>query len=181
MKHGYGALLVVFGAILAIAAGSFAQFGRYENPIKWRTYLSDEYCSIDKATTQVVNNEAEWQTFWAKLSGQRAETAPKDVDWMKEVLLVVTLGTKPTAGYSVYVEDIERTRANEFVVKYVEVRPLQGQILAQVQTSPFTIVRVEKTVGVPRFEGRTATQRVFATPRPICSCRCGCASCSCAR
>jgi hypothetical protein len=180
MKHGLSALILLIVVVLAFAGGSRAQLSRYENPIKWDQYMAAEYCGIDKTTTQVINNEAEWQTFWAKLSGQGAQTAPKDVDWNKYVLMAITLGTKPTPGYSVYVESVERTRAYEYVVHYVEWQPQPGQLLAQVTTSPFVIIRVEKTTGTPQFVGRTATQRVFSQPKTLCGCRCGCGSCRCA-
>lgn len=181
MKQGWILLLVIMGCVLSFGVGSVAQLGRFDNPIKWSTYMQGENCGLDKAATHIARNEADWQALWPKLSGQPAQTAPKDVDWNKDQLIVIALGTKGTPGYSVYVETVERTRPSEYVIRYVETRPLQGQLLPQVTTAPFVIIRVEKTVGTPQVEGRNITQRVFSAPKTICGCRCGCSTCRCGK
>lgn len=185
MKHGWSILAVLSTLAfisLLVAGDSRAQFSRFEKPIVWDQYMAGENCAIEKATTRVINNAAEWQSFWLELAGRGASAAdaPKDVDWMKDKLIVITLGAKPTPGYSVFVENVERTRASEYVVQYVESQPIPGQLLPQVMTSPFVIIRIEKTVGVPRFEGRKTTQRIFSAPKNVCACRC-CAACKCSR
>jgi protease stability complex PrcB-like protein len=95
---------------------------------------------VDSARQAVARSAAEWSTLWSQHAGDRARPA---VDFSKEMVVAVFLGTRPTAGFSVEVVGARQEGAT-LIVSYRESRPQPGAVAAQVLTSPFHFVAVPK-------------------------------------
>jgi hypothetical protein len=95
---------------------------------------------IDGARQAVARSAAEWSTLWSQHAGERNRPA---VDFDKEMVVAVFLGTRPTAGFSVEIVGA-REEGTTLIVSYRESRPQPGTITAQVLTSPYHIVAVPK-------------------------------------
>src|SRR5215472_16049113 len=96
---------------------------------------------VDVARQAAVRSDAEWNTLWSQhAAGDRARPA---VDFNKEMVLAIFLGTRPTAGYSVEIVGA-REEGGALVVSYRESRPPTGIVTAQVLTSPYHLVAVPK-------------------------------------
>lgn len=68
------------------------------------------------------------------------------VDWSREGVLFVTMGTKPTGGYQLQLGQKNVIITNGFAfVKLVWVEPPAGAMLPQVITSPFVMIILPKT------------------------------------
>ena len=95
---------------------------------------------IDAAKQVSAHNADEWSKLWASHAGGR--TRP-NVDFNREVVAAVFLGSRPTGGYAV---EIVRARQDgvALVVSYKETRPSPDSVAAQVLTSPYHIVAVPK-------------------------------------
>ena len=95
---------------------------------------------MDDARQATVRSAAEWETLWRLHAGERARPP---VDFGKEMVVAVFLGSRPTAGFST---EIVGTREDGpvLIVQYRETRPPAGGIVAQVLTSPYHIVAVPK-------------------------------------
>ena len=77
--------------------------------------------------------------------GLDSNTRPA-VDFSKEFVVAVFLGSRPTAGFSVEIVGTRDDGAG-LVVQYRETRPPAGAIVAQVLTMPYHIVAVPKRAG----------------------------------
>ena len=99
---------------------------------------------IDEARQVAVRSAAEWEKLWRQHAGERARPP---VDFVKETVLAVCLGSRPTAGFSI---EIVSTRQDgpTLIVQYRETRPAAGGIVAQVLTSPYHIVAMSKSAAV---------------------------------
>jgi len=99
---------------------------------------------IDEARQVTVRSAAEWEKLWRQHAGERARPP---VDFAKETVLAVFLGSRPTAGFSI---EIAGTRQDgpTLIVQYRETRPAAGGIVAQVLTSPYHIVAISKSAAV---------------------------------
>ena len=95
---------------------------------------------IDGARQAVVRSAAEWSTLWSQHAGERARP---EVDFSKEMVVAVFLGTRPTAGFSVEIVGAREEGAT-LIVSYREARPQPGSVTAQVLTSPYHLVAVPK-------------------------------------
>jgi hypothetical protein len=73
------------------------------------------------------------------------------VDFSKEIVAAVFLGTRPTGGFSVEIVGT-RVEGDALVVEYAEQRPGRADIVSQVLTSPFHIVRLPTHKGPVRFQ-----------------------------
>jgi hypothetical protein len=117
---------------LAIAATAAAQTPR--------TIDKGEQSNIDETRQLVVRDAAAWRTLWQQHSPDRPMPA---VDFAKESVVAVFLGSKPTAGYNVTI--VSTTEGGgALVVKYREERPKAGGATAQVLTFPYHIVAIPK-------------------------------------
>jgi hypothetical protein len=104
--------------------------------------------SIDKGVTSNMDagrqasarSTEEWAALWTLHAGER--TRP-NVDFSREVVVAVFMGTRPTAGFSVEIVGV-RQEGQALIVSYKETRPAPDALTAQVLTSPFHIVAVPR-------------------------------------
>jgi hypothetical protein len=103
--------------------------------------------AIDELKEATARTPAEWQALWKQHGGNEAAPA---VDFTKEMIAAVFLGTRSTGGYTV---DIRATRREgpALVIEYAEQAPGRDDIVTQALTSPFHIVRLPQYAGDVRF------------------------------
>jgi len=105
---------------------------------------------MDAARQATARTAAEWEALWRLHGGER--TRPP-VDFGKEIVVAVFMGSRPSAGFSV---EIVGTRVDgpALVVQYRETRPAADAFVAQVLTMPYHIAAVPRRAGVTdvRFE-----------------------------
>jgi hypothetical protein len=94
---------------------------------------------IHDARTVVVRSAGEWQTLWKAHDTE----PPPNVDFSRDIVLGVFLGTRPTAGFGVRITAVT-AKGTTAVVEFVESRPRAGAMTAQVLTSPFHLVTVPR-------------------------------------
>jgi hypothetical protein len=92
----------------------------------------------------------EWSALWKAHGGG---DQPPAVDFSREMIVGVFLGTRPTAGYGV---EIVRTPATPalLIVEYIESGPPRDALLAQVLTAPYHLA------AIPRHEGKVMFRKV---------------------
>jgi hypothetical protein len=88
----------------------------------------------------VVRTAAEWDALWRAHLPARA---PAAVDFSKEMLVGVFLGSKPTPGYGVTIVSAAE-EGKVLLVRYRETSPPSDAIAAQVITFPYQIVAIPK-------------------------------------
>ena len=104
--------------------------------------------AIDEPRQVTIRSAAEWGALWKENGG----TAPLPaVDFSREIVVGVFLGTRPTAGYGV---EIIRVVGNSgaLAVEYVETRPSRDTITAQILTAPYHLAAIPKGEGVVTFK-----------------------------
>jgi hypothetical protein len=113
-----------------------------------RTIDRGSQSSIDQARTVVIRSSDEWSALWR---AHAVEKSPPAVDFTKEMVVGVFLGSRPTSGYSV---EIVQTREgpNGPVVEYREGSPARDMMTAQVITSPYHLVAVPNRPGEVTFK-----------------------------
>ena len=94
-----------------------------------------------------VRTAAEWKALW-KDHAPTAQMPP--VDFNKDMVVGIFLGTKPSAGHEVEIVGV-RTEGKDLVVEYVQKQPGRGTLAAQILTEPYHLVSVPKFAGTVRF------------------------------
>ena len=105
-----------------------------------RTIEKGVMSNMDDARQTSAHSVEEWSRLWTLHAGER--TRP-NVDFSREVVVAVFMGTRPTAGFSVEIVRV-REEGPALVVTYKETRPAPDALTAQVLTSPFHIVAVPR-------------------------------------
>ena len=117
-------------------------------PPPLRTVGKGPMSAIDQPRQVTVRSAAEWGALW-KENG--AKSPLPAVDFSREMVVGVFVGTRSTAGYGV---EIVRAIGNSstLVVEYVETAPSRGTITAQVLTAPYHLVAIPKRDGTVVFK-----------------------------
>jgi hypothetical protein len=132
--------MVYFIALLALAAGP-----------EMTTIARGPMSAITDARQVVVRSSAEWEALWK----ERGVTQPLPVvNFSKEIVAAVFLGSRPTGGFNVEILST-RVEGDALIVEYGERRPGRGDIVSQVLTSPFHLVRLPAHKGPVRFEKKS--------------------------
>jgi hypothetical protein len=135
-----------------------ASFARADRPLKvgpyslnqmtFTTIDSGQHSEIDEPREVVVRTAKEWTALWKEHGAQKP--APK-IDFARSMVVGVFLGSRPTGGYAVDITRIERDGKN-LVVIYRERRPDPQAMVAQIITTPFHLVQVNRHDGQVRFQ-----------------------------
>jgi hypothetical protein len=114
----------------------------------FRVLEKGDQSHVDDARRVAVRTAAEWDTLWRRHSPDRDQ--PR-VDFERDMVLGVFLGSRATAGFSV---EIVSTLIEQgiLVVRFRETRPQGDRIAAQVITSPYHLVALPRHSGDVKFE-----------------------------
>ena len=94
-----------------------------------------------------VRTAAEWKALWKDHAPTEKMPA---VDFTKDMVVGIFLGTKPSAGHEVEIVGV-RTEGKDLIVEYVQKQPAPGTMAAQILTEPYHLVAVPKHAGTVRF------------------------------
>ena len=131
---------VLLMAVLAVATMS-AQTPSFTNVAKGD---SSEQQFAKQVT---VRTAAEWKALWKDHAPTEKMPA---VDFAKDMVVGIFLGTKPSAGHEVEIVGV-RTEGKDLIVEYVQKQPAPGTMAAQILTEPYHLVAVPKHTGTVRF------------------------------
>jgi hypothetical protein len=117
-------------------------------PPSVRTVAKGPMSAIETASQVTVRSPAEWAALWKENGAPLALPA---VDFSREMVVGVFLGSRPTAGYGV---EIVRAVGNSgaLVVEYIETAPSRDTITAQILTAPYHLVAIPKHDGAVTFK-----------------------------
>jgi len=113
-----------------------------------RTIDSGTMSNIEDARFVTLRNQPEWSALW------RAHAPDKplpQIDWSREMVVGVFLGTRPAAGYRVEIVGY-REEGARVVAGYKEMPPARDAITAQILTSPYALAAIPRRGGDVTFE-----------------------------
>ena len=114
-----------------------------------RTIEKSDQSNVDDAKQVLVRTAAEWTTLWQQHNPDRPKPA---VDFSKEMVVGVFMGSRPNAGFSTAVTTATAA-SGALIVKYTETIPAAGRVSAQVLTFPYHLVAIPKaSVSGVKFE-----------------------------
>ena len=115
---------------------------------KLRVLDRGDQSNVDDTRQVVARTAPEWTTLWRQHSPDRP---PPTVDFAREMVVGVFLGSRPSAGFAVDIVSA-RDEHGALIVRYRETTPPPGAIAAQVITSAYCIVALPRSDGDVRFE-----------------------------
>ncbi len=115
-----------------------------------RTLAKGAYCNISKPRQEVIKDLSTFKSIWKQLSTQTPDPIP-EIDFSREMVVLVAMGQKPTGGYFVEITKIQPA-GKRLRIEVFRKSPPPDAILAQVVTSPFHLVAVPKSSLSPEFQ-----------------------------
>ncbi len=131
-------LAALFAVLLAAAIGAQDAFV---------TIARGDASGRQLAAEIVVRTAAEWKTLWKEHAP--TEKLPS-IDFSKQMVVGVFLGSKPSTGYRVDIVDV-RPQGKDLIVEVARREPGRGTMAAQILTEPFHLVSVSRHDGPVRF------------------------------
>jgi hypothetical protein len=160
-------LLLASAALVATASAQLPGAGKWAqaNSVNWGTFKSGPNSRVSQQGFQELGSESEFMNYWQNATGNRAGTAPKGIDWGKQKLVAVHLGTRPTSGFSVIVQNVVKD-AGGATIRAVEQTPIPGQYVVETPSNPYVIIKVDRTAGNFKinWETRQATPSIILGP-----------------
>jgi hypothetical protein len=113
-----------------------------------RTIAKGAQSNVDVAKTVTIRSAAEWAALWRTHAPER--DLP-DVDFSREIVAGVFLGSRPSAGFQVEVVGV-RDEPDALVVQYRVTVPARDAVSAAVLTAPYHLVALPSRAGEVKFE-----------------------------
>ena len=132
----------MISALTVLAMSALLQANAYP-----RVLDKGDQSNMDDRRETVARTAAEWSALWRLHAPDRPQ--PR-VDFAREMVAAVFLGSRPTAGFAI---DIVGTKeeAGVLVVQYRETQPGKGLLSAQVITSAYAMVALPRRDSAVRF------------------------------
>ncbi len=103
------------------------------------------YTGITDRQRLVIRDREAWREVWKRIYAQRSPTPPlPEIDFAKEMLVVVAMGEKSTGGYGIIIDGASE-RDDRLAIKVRGISPGKGCMTTQALTAPVDIVRLKKT------------------------------------
>ena len=135
--------IVIAWSALASVSGMARQ-----SSIELRTIARGAQSNVDAPRQAVARTPAEWTALWR--AHDYDKPAPT-IDFSREMVVAVFMGSRPTAGYTVEIVSVKEA-GGSLIVSYREQSPARDALTAQVLTAPFHFAAVPKFAGDIRFE-----------------------------
>jgi hypothetical protein len=116
------------------------------------------YSGISDRRRLVIRDMAAWTQLWNEATQQRAPRPPvPQVDFTRDVLIVASMGSRPTGGYGIEIPNVYESGGQRYVVVR-EISPAANCILPQAVSAPVVAVRVSRHAGATTFVEETRTR-----------------------
>ena len=115
--------------------------------ISFTTVAKGDVSGQQTSKQVTVRTGAEWKALWKDHAPAAQMPA---VDFSKDMVVGIFLGSKPSAGHDVEIVGV-RMQEQDLVVEYVQKQPGRGTMAAQMLTEPYHLVAVPKHTGTVRF------------------------------
>src|SRR5258708_16630506 len=118
-------------------------------PAPLRSLEKGSQSFVDDMRQVTAHTADEWNAVWKRHAPDRP--APQ-VDFSREMVVGIFVGSRSSAGYSVEVVRVEKQAAEPgIIVRYKETVPGRAAVTAQIVTSPYHLVAVPKQDGPVKF------------------------------
>lgn len=113
--------------------------------VTWDVLASGSQATVGEgAQFEIITNQDQLLRLWNRAHGAQLTPPPApDIDFRRDTVVAYFMGQRPTGGYSLEVRDVT-VEGNEAYVSIRQREPAPGEIVTQVLTSPWVMIRVPR-------------------------------------
>lgn len=101
-----------------------------------------QFSGLADSARVVIRDGGEWSRYWSAINRPFIPQPPEPaVDFTREAVIVASLGSRPTGGFTVRIDQV-RADADHLTVSVVRTVPGAGCAVAAVVTQPVDIARI---------------------------------------
>ncbi len=115
------------------------------DPVAFRILAQGEQSGVRQESYRIAGDRDDLVSLIAEIAADRPLVVPS-VDFRRERVVGLFLGSKPTAGYAVTVSATYRSEGGQLVIKETRLEPGVGCAPATIESSPFVLAAVERSV-----------------------------------
>lgn len=132
---------ILGSSLAALLAGLPA---RAAESLPIRTLAKGAFSGIREARQQLITDAAAWEKTWKQHATNpgAADKAPA-VDFSREMVVVTTMGTRPTGGYTIEITNAE-VKGRKLRLSVRQTSPPRGAMTIQAFTAPFHFIAVPR-------------------------------------
>jgi hypothetical protein len=114
------------------------------------------YSGLDRPARLVVRDAVTWRAVWNQIYLRQSPLPPLPaVDFSRDMIVVVALGSRSTGGYSILVGGASEAANNGVAVTVDSSSPGSNCVVTEAFTQPVDIARVPLRDGTVRFVERS--------------------------
>jgi hypothetical protein len=143
--------VVSLAAIAALGACSSTR-----GSVPFRRVMQGPVAPFAEPTNFVARSAEEWKAHWGALrttigGSDASPGGDPGIDWTREMVVCVAVGNRPSGGYSVDIESMNKS-GDELVIRAFETQPAPNTIQTRMVTSPYATAVTERFDGKVRFD-----------------------------
>jgi PrcB C-terminal len=124
--------------------------------LRSEAYSFTFYSGLDKPARLVVRDAVTWRVIWNQIYLRQSPVPPlPPIDFSREMMVVVALGSHSTGGYSILLDGAAEAAKNGIAVIVDSSSPGSNCIVTEAFTQPVDIARVPLRDGAVSFVERT--------------------------
>ncbi len=119
----------------------------------------EQYSGLKDPVRTVVRDSLAWREWWRRVTANLSQAVPvPSVDFRREMLILVGLGTQRSTGYDVSVVSVRQVGATLQIRVHVSLLGRGPCMAGMAATSPVDIIRVPRSGGVVTFQDESFQQ-----------------------
>lgn len=116
-----------------------------------RSLAKSAFSGIQDPKQEVIKDKAAYDALWTRhLANAKGAVTQPDVDFSKEMVILVAMGRQNTGGYAIQVSGVE-VSGDKVKVTVTRTTPPPGAMALQALTAPVHIVAVPRSDLSPEF------------------------------
>jgi hypothetical protein len=116
-----------------------------------RPLVKSAFSGIQDPKQEVIKDKAAWDAVWTRhLANAKGAVSQPEVDFSKEMIILVAMGRQNTGGYSIQVSSV-RAVGDKLEITVTRTTPPPGSMSIQALTAPVSIVAVPRSSLEPVF------------------------------
>jgi hypothetical protein len=105
-------------------------------------YWSGSRCFVRQENWFSIDDETGYVNYWRR--NVSTSVPGLDLDWDRYRLVAIHLGSRPTTGFEIRVDGIDRLPDGTARIRVIEERSTRLSDLRPISTSPFVVIKVER-------------------------------------